>query len=777
MSIPYSEPFIIQTPIPHILLIPPYSGYCLTGFLSTDPPQLPEIFNHPQVEPTIGYRQEESMTLQGAERYLNARIKDTRDWPFWMIRSVDSLRDDEPVLMGIFAIRRDEFRFSGPDKEAGLREANDKLPSEKAQYHFTMFINPKYGKQGIVTAAGKTAIGSHPYIRAYPGQLSGGWLEVPHSASKRVNGRLGFAAMGRRKNVYKDLAVVGAIWADGGEVKKEDTLYRDLDDLLRLRGQLQPDRVKPDAEPPKGINCLDRLYNREYNLCNPAFGFDDDDLKFALATADKPVPDDLLSATLRDIVQALDDRRINSTQLVQAYLERIEKNNLQGLELRAVIETAPHVLETARQLDEERSAGRMRSRLHGVPILIKDTIATQPDMGMETTGGTFALYGSRVPANAPVIDNLVSAGILILGKTNLTALGNIYGLDTPNGWSPLGGQTRSAYGPGTLDPIGSSTGSAVSVSAGFCAASIGEETYRVDCLGPLGKSTWDLAALLESMLLQHDSYIPFTSPPHNDITRYKIGIVRRRFPADDAMGEDAKNDDEANALYERSLESLRASGAKMVDPADIQDVEQLWTQEAEENDDGAELGGVSHPAGGDEGRARPESGPLIVTELYEAMNAYLSRLTDCKVKSIEELVEWNERNPASSDQAFIDPNHPERQGWLQRASETKGIKGAAYDRALKKVLSLASKVEAAFEEHGADVLVFPGGLTQGTKTPAVAASRGFPLATIPLGILESGEPYAMYIMGKRGADRTVLGVMAACESIFPARRVPSLMRE
>ena len=173
-------------------------------------------------------------------------------------------------------------------------------------------------------------------------------------------------------------------------------------------------------------------------------------------------------------------------------------------------------------------------------------------------------------------------------------------------------------------------------------------SYRVDCLGPLGKSTWDLAALLESMLLQHDSYIPFTSPPHNDITRYKIGIVRRRFPADDAMGEDAKNDDEANALYERSLESLRASGAKMVDPADIQDVEQLWTQEAEENDDGAELGGVSHPAGGDEGRARPESGPLIVTELYEAMNAYLSRLTDCKVKSIEELVEWNERNPASS---------------------------------------------------------------------------------------------------------------------------------
>ena len=114
------------------------------------------------------------------------------------------------------------------------------------------------------------------------------------------------------------------------------------------------------------------------------------------------------------------------------------------------------------------------------------------------------------------------------------------------------------------------------------------------------------------------------------------------------MGEDAARGEEARALYERSLELLRISGARMVEPADIRDVEQFWTPAAEGTDVGAELGGVSHSGSGRKGWVTSKFGPLLVTELYEAMNAYLSLLKDCKVKSIEELIEWNERNPAGS---------------------------------------------------------------------------------------------------------------------------------
>jgi amidase len=165
---------------------------------------------------------------------------------------------------------------------------------------------------------------------------------------------------------------------------------------------------------------------------------------------------DYLTATAADLVTSLNEKTITSEQLVTAYLSRISQNNHQGLLLRAVLETAPYenVIEHARLYDKERRDGFTRGPLHGVPILVKDNIATDTMLGMNTTAGSFALsipqlcrltvVGSIVPRDATVINKLREAGAIIIGKANLSELSNFKGNIT-NGWSARGGQTQCAY--------------------------------------------------------------------------------------------------------------------------------------------------------------------------------------------------------------------------------------------------------------------------------------------------------------------------------------------
>lgn len=112
---------------------------------------------------------------------------------------------------------------------------------------------------------------------------------------------------------------------------------------------------------------------------------------------------DVLTATASHLEKSLANGELTSEHLVAEYLQQIERR-YNGY-LHAVISTPPRdkVLDLARELDQERSAGRARSPLHGIPVLVKDNIATHPDLGMETTAGTYALVGSVVQDNAPCI--------------------------------------------------------------------------------------------------------------------------------------------------------------------------------------------------------------------------------------------------------------------------------------------------------------------------------------------------------------------------------------
>jgi amidase len=159
---------------------------------------------------------------------------------------------------------------------------------------------------------------------------------------------------------------------------------------------------------------------------------------------------------------------LTSVELVEFYLERIAKYE----KLNAILELNPDALFIAHQLDIERKNGHIRSKLHGIPIIIKGNIDTGDKM--QTTAGVKALEGNYVKDDAFLVKKLRDAGAIILAKANLTEFANFVSFNMPNGYSTLGGQTKNPYG--NFDTGGSSSGSAVAVAADLCLAAIGTET-------------------------------------------------------------------------------------------------------------------------------------------------------------------------------------------------------------------------------------------------------------------------------------------------------------
>ncbi len=221
--------------------------------------------------------------------------------------------------------------------------------------------------------------------------------------------------------------------------------------------------------------------------------------------------------------------QLSARELVQGYLERIQQLNPT---LHAVIETNPNAVAIAASLDNERRAGHLRGPLHGIPLLVKDNIATRDNM--QTTAGSLALYGSNVPADAPLIQKLRAAGAIILGKSNLGEWANFRGSDNVYplavGWSARGGDTKNAYDL-SYTSWGSSSGSGAAAAASLCAAAVGTETdgsitgpsavenifglkptlglisqdgivpisHQQDTAGPMARSVTDVAILLSIM--------------------------------------------------------------------------------------------------------------------------------------------------------------------------------------------------------------------------------------------------------------------------------------
>ena len=269
-----------------------------------------------------------------------------------------------------------------------------------------------------------------------------------------------------------------------------------------------------------------------------------------------------------------------SEQLAAAALDRIAANDRNGRKLNTVAEIAPDVLSEARAMDEEIRRNGLKSPLHGIPVLLKDNIDIR---GMHTTASSYALRDLVADKDAALVKRLRDAGALILGKTNLSEFAYFMSRqDMPSGYGSLNGQVVHAYEPGR-DPSGSSSGSAVAVSARFVPYTIGTETdgslmspaiangivslkptvglvsgdgilpisHVQDTAGPMGTSVEDIAQVLECLAEQNGK--DYVSALSAGAAGMRIGIYRT-----------GDTDEEEHAL-KRAAEILEAAGAVVVE--------------------------------------------------------------------------------------------------------------------------------------------------------------------------------------------------------------------
>ncbi len=302
--------------------------------------------------------------------------------------------------------------------------------------------------------------------------------------------------------------------------------------------------------------------------------------------AEKPdyVPQGWIAKTLPEIAAAVKAGEVTSEELVQAYIDRINRVDRDGPTLRAVLSLNPDALADARAADAKRAAGDTLGLLHGVPIILKDNIESKDPVA--TTVGALALKDNITGRDSPLVAGLRDAGAIILGKANLSQWANFRSRDSMSGWTALGGQVRN---PHMLDrnPCGSSSGSGAAVASSMASGAVGTETngsvicpsnasgvvgfkptvglvsqqYIVplspsqDTAGPMTKSVMGAAMMMNAMATG-SAKTDYVAALDQDMLRGKrVGVLRYS----------AGTNKDINAKFEESLSVLKEAGAELVE--------------------------------------------------------------------------------------------------------------------------------------------------------------------------------------------------------------------
>jgi amidase len=512
------------------------------------------------------------------------------------------------------------------------------------------------------------------------------------------------------------------------------------------------------------------------------------------------------NATIGELQQALAAASATAAGLVDAYLARIAAYDRAGPRLNAVREANPDGLAIAAALDAQQPTER--GPLAGIPILIKDNIATADQQ--HTTAGSLALEGARATADATVVRLLRQAGAVILGKANLTEFANILAIDMPAGYSSLGGQVKNPYAPELDDksvpivpPGGSSSGSAVAVAAGLAAAAIGTETsgsllspasqngvvtvkptvglisragilpiaHSQDTAGPLTRSVRD-AAILLNVLAAADPLDPATGdlqrPADYTSVLDKDGLKGARIgvPSDPA---DPANDvyygplsPRAAAVMRDAVAVLEAQGATIV-RGNIPT--EGWI-----GGPGTEMPLLNRNSESPT-RNQPVRRPIVlVYELKHDLNLYLRDwATGTAMRSLADIIAFNTAN-AGRALRFGQDIFLAAEATLGDLSELEYLSARQMDLRGSRSLGL----DTYMDRHRLDAVLFPG-----AAGAAIAAKAGYPSVQVPAGFVSGARdketpdyPYGATFTGRAWSEPVLLRLAYAFEQATQARRPP-----
>ncbi|CAN6242605.1 unnamed protein product [Urochloa humidicola] len=470
-------------------------------------------------------------------------------------------------------------------------------------------------------------------------------------------------------------------------------------------------------------------------------------------------------ATLDAIHLGFKNGSLTSTALVKFYLGQIGRlNPLLG----AVIEVNPDALRQAAQADAD---GRIGSGLHGVPVLLKDNIGTRDRLN--TTAGSLALLGSVVRRDAGVVARLRRAGAVVLGKANMDEWANFRSAIGTGGWSARGGQGKNPYVLSS-PPCGSSTGPAIAAAANIAAVTLGTETDgsilcpsslnsvvgikptvgltsragvipispRQDTVGPICRTVADAVSVLEAIVGYDEldavatragtKYIPeggYTQFLKIDGLKGKrIGVPKGFFDFEDGSVR--------QMVYQQHLNTLRKNGAVVIENLDIANLDVIQNATV--------------------------SGELVVlaAEFKIAINAYLSDLWSSPVRSLAEIIAFNNAHP---DEEML-----KQFGQLifLVSENTTGI-GSVEKAAIKQLDDLTANGVDKVKEHRLDAIVAPD-----SSFATVLAIAGLPGIAVPAGYDEQGAPFGITFGGLKGYEPRLIEIAYAFEQATKVRKPP-----
>jgi amidase len=489
--------------------------------------------------------------------------------------------------------------------------------------------------------------------------------------------------------------------------------------------------------------------------------------------------------SLSELAEGMATGRFTARGITEMYLGRIEAIDQNGVELHSVIETNPDALDIAEVLDRERKEKGPRGPLHGIPILLKDNIATHDRT--TTTAGSLALEGSIPPRDSFVAQKLRQAGAVLLGKANLSEWANFRSTRSTSGWSSRGRQCKNPY---ALDrsPCGSSAGSGASVSANLTAAAIGTETngsimcpasangvvgikptvglvsrsrvipisHTQDTCGPMARTVHDAALVLGALTgLDPEDAVTANSQGHRytDYTQFlnadglrgaRIGVARKHFGFHPGVDD----------LMEAAIQEMARRGAVIVDRVETpgwQELGQYYRQ------------GMRY-------------------EFKAGLNAYLAALgPEAPVKTLAEVIDWNERHRESSMPYFGQEIFIEAQEFGP-LTEKKYIEGMATARRLSR----DEGIDKTMNEHRLDAIVAPTGGPAwtidlvnadhfGGGSSTAAAVAGYPNITVPAGYV-FGLPVGISFFGRAWSEPVLLKIAYGFEQSTKHRVAPKFLR-
>ncbi|OAX85033.1 hypothetical protein ACJ72_00593 [Emergomyces africanus] len=485
----------------------------------------------------------------------------------------------------------------------------------------------------------------------------------------------------------------------------------------------------------------------------------------------------LIDATSDQLRAGLDKGCFSSVDLVKAYIERIAEVNST---LEVVAELNPDAIDIARCLDVERKHGKIRGPLHGLPIILKGNIGVAGKMN--TSDGSYALLGAKLPEDSTVVSKLREAGMVLLGMAGLSEWANFRSSNSSNGWSAYGGQVTGAYFP-QQDPFGSSSGSGVASDLGLAFAALGSETSgslispsqqnnvvglkptvgltsrylliplseHQDTIGPMARTVKDAAKILQVIAGpdpkdNYTSAIPFETIPDYVAACQLSALQGKRIGIPTNVLDLPLTDPATIKAFNAAVALLADSGATIVKDANYSSFKEFWES--------------------------PLPVQILYADLISDLASYLSKLqtNPNNIHSLSDLRDFTQKFPLEE--------FPDRDTRSWDAALALGFNNTSPEfwPAYQELVRLAGEggIFGALRRDKLDAIILPSMLAA-----FGSAVVGAPIVTVPMGAFPAdtevvtvprdlvsiapGIPMGISFVGNLWSEETLIGIAYAFE--------------